>query len=39
MSIAGMEPGQRVVRTGDRVVQPDVNGPLFWLNKLDGEVD
>lgn len=39
VSIAGLEPGQRVVRTGDRVVQPDAHGPLFWLSKLDGEVD
>lgn len=36
--IPGLEPGRRVVRTGDRVVQPVDDGPLFWLGKLDGEV-
>lgn len=34
----GLEPGRRVVCTGDRVVQYFQNGPLFWLGKLDGEV-
>lgn len=36
--IPGLEPGRRVVCTGDRVVQPVHDGPLFWLGKLDGEV-
>lgn len=36
--IPGLEPGHRVVRTRDRVVQPKAGGPLFWLGKLDGEV-
>lgn len=36
--IPGLEPGRRVVCTGDRVVQPVDDGPLFWLGKLDGEV-
>lgn len=36
--IPGLEPGHRVVRTRDRVVQPLPDGPLFWLGKLDGEV-
>lgn len=36
--IPGLEPGRRVFRTGDRVVQPMADGPLFWLGKLDGEV-
>ncbi|CAM9529879.1 unnamed protein product [Scytosiphon promiscuus] len=36
--IPGLEPGHRVVRTRDRVVQPQTGGPLFWLGKLDGEV-
>lgn len=34
----GLKPGSRVVRTGDRVVQPVADGPLFWLGKMDGEV-
>lgn len=36
--IPGLEPGRRVFRTGDRVVQPVASGPLFWLGRLDGEV-
>lgn len=36
--IPGLEPGRRVVCTGDRVVRPVDGGPLFWLGKLDGEV-
>lgn len=36
--IPGLEPGHRVVCTGDRVVQPIHGGPMFWLGKLDGEV-
>lgn len=36
--IPGLQPGRRVFRTGDRVVQPMAGGPFFWLGKLDGEV-
>lgn len=36
--IPGLEPGRRVFRTGDRVVQSMAGGPFFWLGKLDGEV-
>lgn len=36
--IPGLEPGHRVVCTGDRVIQRVAGGPLFWLGKLDGEV-
>lgn len=36
--IPGLEPGRRVFRTRDRVVQPVAGGALFWLGKLDGEV-
>lgn len=36
--IPGLEPGHRVVCTGDQVVQRVAGGPLFWLGKLDGEV-
>lgn len=35
--IPGMPTG-RVVRTGDRVRQASVNGPFFWLGRLDSEV-
>lgn len=36
--IPGLEPGRRVVCTGDRVVQLVDDGPLFWLGKMDSEV-
>lgn len=36
--LPGLEPGRRVVRTRDRVIQLVADGPLFWLGKLDGEV-
>ena len=36
--IPGPQPGRRVFRTGDRVVQPMAGGPFFWLGKFDGEV-
>lgn len=36
--IPGLEPGRRVVRTGDRVVQRVASGELLWLGRLDGEV-
>lgn len=36
--VPGLEPGHRVVCTGDHVVQRVAGGPLFWLGKLDGEV-
>lgn len=36
--VPGLEPGRRVFRTGDRVVQLMPGGPFFWLGKLDGEV-
>lgn len=31
-------PAGRIVRTGDRVRQSFVNGPFFWLGRLDSEV-
>lgn len=36
--IPGIPHGERMVRMGDRVVQPSADGPLFWLGRLDSEV-